>query len=666
MRGLSKSFFLISSIAILIGCGSDQGDAVSTQSSTMAIHRLTAGTDKNYVELLTLGSVPRQPEPVYQEIRLEKSVLVLMRDGVLLSTDIYSPAGIHEPLPVILVRTPYNKNFLRELTSYSHFFASQGYHVLVQDTRGRYESEGDYLVSSANRDDGYDAVEWASKQPWSTGRIGTFGCSYLGENQLQLAATLHPNHLAAIPQAAGGGYEGTDRPFGFLEGGVPGLAPTLGWFWETFPENLVKRKADMNDEDFRIYASLDHPESKVTPLNYTEALWYLPTIEIMDHYSGPQTEFRNFISRGPADPYWDTLNYVNHEDQFDVPALHVGSWYDGTSNESMEIFNLLRTNAVSARARNHQYIIMSPTVHCMSESQENWEDTVVGARSVGDISKDYYRIYLDWFDHWLKDIDNDITDMPKFQYYTMGANQWRNASGWPVEETVFTKYYLHSDGDANNPSGTGRLTLQQPATEETSDQFTYDPANPVPSVGGSLCCSSEDALPGAFDQSQSDIRSDVLVYTSEPLANDIEVTGPLNATLYVSSSAADTDFTVKLIDVYQDGSSFNIQDSILRARYRGGYDQQVFMKPDGIYQLNISFHSTSNVFLKGHRVRLQVSSSNFPRFVRNLNTGGNNYDETKWVVATNTIHHSVEHPSHILLPVVPGTGQGNDQAVDNE
>jgi len=629
---------------------------IQTPSPAPSIHLLDSSVEERYVEIQPVGEFPRRPAPVHAEIRLEKTVLVPMRDGVRLSTDIYSPAGVEGPLPVVMIRLPYNKNRylgLRNPGSDAHFFAGHGYHVVVQDMRGRFESEGEYLVSAADGNDGYDTIEWISNQPWSNGKTGTFGCSYLGENQIQLSATRHPNHSAAIPLAAGGGYEGTSRQFMFIDGGVPELASSLSWFWRAGVKHHLKRPEGMTDLEFRNDAALFEPWPHVTPLDFSKAFWHLPSAGIVRDFGGPTSDYEDFFSHSPADPYWDALNYVGDDDQFNVPALHVNSWYDGGVNETLILFNLFRKNASSDHTRDNQFAIISPTAHCMSEQQENWENAVIGNLAMGDISKDYFRIYLDWFDHWLKGIDNGVTEMPKLQYYAMGANEWRSADTWPLGNTEYQSYYLHSEGDANTRGGSGTLSTTAPEDKESADNYQYDPGDPVPTLGGAICCISKDAAPaGAYDQAEVENRQDVLVYTSDELDRDLEVTGPITATLFVSSSAKDTDFTVKLVDVYPDGATYNVQDSILRARYREGYEKKVFMEPDGVYRLDIDLHATGNVFLKGHSIRLQVSSSNFPRFVRNLNTGGNNYDETEFVVARNTIHHSAEYSSHIVLPVV--------------
>ena len=270
---------------------------------------------------------------------------------------------------------------------------------------------------------------------------------------------------------------------------------------------------------------------------------------------------------------------------------------------------------------------------------------------LGDTRFDWFGTYLKWFDHWLKGIDNGITTMPKVQYYAMGKNQWKSAPVFPL--VAPTRFYLHSDGRANSRYGSGTLSAAAPRTEP-SDRFVYDPGAPVPSKAGPICCTFSNEPAGPVDQRDIETRQDVLNYTSPPLTRETEVTRPIKAELYVSSSAKDTDFTVKLLDVLPDGTAYNLQEGIKRARYRDGYRTPTLMKPNGIYRVAVDLQATSNVFLPGHQIRVEVSSSNFPRFDRNLNTGGVNWEETAWVTATNTIHHSAKCPSHILLPVLSG------------
>jgi len=646
-------------LALIVGCHHPEAPGTAVNDATKydpPAYELDASQEASFVHIQPVGEFPRRPPPVYEQIRLEKRVLIPMRDGVRLSTDIYSPIGVDKPLPVIMIRLPYNKNRylgLGKPGSDAHYFAGHGYHVVVQDMRGRFESEGAYVVLGNDRNDGYDTIEWISKQSWSTGKVGTYGCSYLGENQIVLAAAQHPNHKTAIPQAAAGGYKGTGRQFITSDGGVNELASGLGWFWRSGVKYHLSRPASMTDKEFRNSAQWFEPWPHVPTIDFNEAFWHLPVVDIVRHYNGAESHYEDFYSHGPADSYWDEADYADDNDEFSIPALHVNSWYDTGVAETMILFNLFSKRATTNEARDNQFAIISPTAHCASERLGNWENAVLGSLPVGDISKDYFRVYLDWFDHFLKGIDNGVTDMPKIQYYAMGANEWRTAEVWPLESTEFRNYYLRSSGNANTSKGDGVLSTVSPEGDENIDAFVYDPGNPVPTIGGAICCISKDAAPaGSFDQSEVEKRQDVLVYSTQPLEEDISVVGPISVTLFVSSSAKDTDFTAKLVDVHSDGTAYNIQDGILRARYREGFDKTVFMEPDGVYRIEIALHATGNVFLKGHRIRLQISSSSFPLFVRNLNTGGNNYDESEWVSARNVIHHTQEFPSRLVLPVV--------------
>jgi len=593
------------------------------------------------------GPFPR-PEGAW-DVRLEPTVMVPMRDGVRLATDLYFPEGREEPLPVVQIRTPYGKIAHRAPSSAARYFASHGFAVAVQDMRGRYQSEGTYVVSQADRADGYDMVSWLATRPWSNGRIGTYGCSYLGENQMQLAAERHPAHAAAIPQAAGGSY----RYFGVIFGGVNELAASLGWFRGAGSKLFYRPPPGTPREVILQVEEMFDPAPTPPELDFREAWNTLPYVDMLRVAGAPPTDFEDFASHEPGDPWWDRFGYVRSTDRFDVPALHVNSWYDLGVGETLKLFNLLADNAESPRGRNHQYAIISPTDHCTSEGATS--RTVVGERDLVDARLRWWDVYLDWFRHWLADEPNDVVEMPKLQYYLMGANEWRSAGAWPVEGTEFRPLYLHSGGRANTRSGDGSLDWEAPSPDQPADRFTYDPGDPVPTVGGPVCCTGTDNAPaGGFDQRAVEDRPDVLVFTSEPLAEGLEVTGPLELVLYVSSTARDTDFTGKLVDVHPDGTPYNVQEGILRARYRAGYDRKVWMESDQVVELRIDLQATANYFRPGHRIRVEVSSSSFPRWERNLNTGGNNFDETEWTVAENTVYHDGEHPSHLLLPVVPG------------
>jgi putative CocE/NonD family hydrolase len=568
------------------------------------------------------------------KFEVRKNVMVPMRDGVRLATDIYTPSGAGERLPVILIRVPYNKDTYRGATIPAEFFAGQGYVVLVQDVRGKHASEGEYAVQMADARDGYDAVEWAAKQPWSTGKIGTYGCSYLGEVQFLLAKMRHPNHIAMIPQSASGALGpagGHYTNFGFNFGGATLLSSAFGWFGVA--GSKVKGAKGPDSIDFQ------------------SLLRSLPTAEMDKRAGYPPTDFRDFFTHPPADPYWEQMHYLRDDDRFDTPALHVNSWLDVTPEQTLYAFNLMRRRAVSARARDNQFVIISPTVHCASEAAR--EQTKVGDRDFGDARLAYWKLYLDWFDYWLKGVENGVKNRPKAQYYLMGKNEWRTSPVWPPAEMRAIPFYLSSKAGAATSAGDGLLAVTKPVGSGR-DRFTYDPADPLPSRGGGICCTGNPTdVPGVFDQSILESRRDLLVYSTPLLDRGVTIAGPVRLVLYVSSDARDTDFTAKLIDVDEQGRAWNVSNGILRARYRDGMTKSVLMERDRVYRVEVSLNSTAHYFAPGHRIRLHVSSSDFPMYDRNLNTGGDNVTETNWVKANNTIHFGARNPSQLLLPVVP-------------
>ena len=327
------------------------------------------------------------------------------------------------------------------------------------------------------------------------------------------------------------------------------------------------------------------------------------------------------------------------------------SWYDVATTPNIALFNHVRENSVDDYVNDNQYLIISPTLHCgFTRATEN---TVVGDLSVGDARLNYDEQIYDWFDFMLKGKDNNFKEnTPRVQYYTMGSNEWQSSDIWPPENTEMIKFYLSSNGNANTLNGDGKLTTLKRKIQDNPDSFIYDPENPVDSYGGGVCCMGNAVKGGAFDQREIEKREDVLVYTSEPLKNGFEVTGFIESTIYISSDVKDTDITIKLIDVHPDGSAYNIDETIQRVRFREGYDKEVFMEKGNVYKVDLSKMSTSNYFKKDHRIRIEVSSSNFPRFARNLNTGGNNYDESEGIKANNVIYHSKKYPSNITLPIV--------------
>jgi predicted acyl esterase len=549
-------------------------------------------------------------------VRVETGIMIEMRDGIRLSTDLHFPADAEGKLPVILWRSIYDKTGAYDREPGMKELVAQGYVAAIQDTRGRGKSEGEFTPSVGDRNDGYDTVSWLVRQPWSNGKVGSAGCSSLGESQMLLAAARHPNHVTAIPQAAASALNVRGRPWASFDGGAFELAQTAGWF-----------SVDGSGVDYST----------------------LPIVDILEKAGRPPSHYEKFASSNPEAPYFMDLEWLRPADRPDLPALFFDSWYDYGPAETLELFNRMRDTSPSAEARENQFVIIAPGTHCGYSAAT--EHTIVGERDLGDARLDVMDLKLRWYDHWLKGVENGVTDRPKVQYYLMGANRWRSADAWPIPGTRYEKLYLTSKGRANSLAGDGSLTFEAP-TGANADSFTYDPANPVPSLGGHSCCTGTDTEAGSYDQTKIELRNDVLVYTSAPLEKGLEVTGPLEVVLQVSSTAADTDFTAKLVDVYPDGRAFNVQEGVLRMRYRAGFDRNLRMAPGEIYPVRIDLHVTSNYFGPGHRIRLEISSSNFPRWDRNLNTGGNNYDETDFVVARNSVHHAPERPSYIVLPIV--------------
>ena len=573
---------------------------------------------------------PRPPGKF--EVDTQQSVMVSMRDGVRLATDVYKPKNVAEPLPTILIRLPYNKATYRGATVPAAYFASHGYAVAVQDVRGKFASEGQYRVYEGDMTDWSDTFDWIAKQPWSTGRIGTYGCSYLGEGQIIAAQQRHPRHIAAIAQAAGGniGRVGRRREFwGSVEGGAFSISINFGWM--------------------PVFASTDKGARPMPNVDLATFFRTLPVIDMTDRAGSPSWDWRNFLERSPDDPWWDKQGYLTATDSVTVAGLHVSSWFD-MAQEALEEAEIFRKNALNDQAKNGQYAIISPTVHCASEAANS--RTKVGDLEVGDARLRYWDTYLAWFDHWLKGNEHAIDSLPRVQYYTIGRNAWQTSDRWPVKGMRETAFYLRSDGGANTAAGNGRLSLTAP-TRERADTFTYDPDNPVPARGGSICCTGNPKdVPGSFDNADIERRPDVLVYTTDVLRDGLELTGPMRAVVFLSSDAPDTDVTVKLLDVFPDGRSMNMQEGITRVRYRDGFDKPRMMTPGKVYEVPVDLHATSWYLPAGHRLRVQISSSNFPRFDRNLNTGGRNYDETTWRKAKNSIHHEAANASRLILPVV--------------
>ncbi|MCB2089954.1 MAG: CocE/NonD family hydrolase [Alphaproteobacteria bacterium] len=584
---------------------------------------------------------------------VETKVLVPMRDGVGLSTDIYRPKNSNGPVPTIFVRTPYNMNKpgLRTLRNIVEA-VSRGYAYILQNERGRYFSEGKFEILGHPRTDGYDALDWISSQSWSNNKVGTIGCSSTAEWQLALAAMNHPAHAAMIPQSSGAGI---GRVGEFWEQGnwyTGGVQRILFFVWLYGVDNPLRAQipTGLSPEIRTQISEYNDLEANKPEVDWETQINHLPIQDLLTSMGEPEGTFEEFVKRTPASPDWFKGGLYHDDEKWGVPALWFNAWYDVSIGPNMALFNHARKNGIDEETRNNQYVVAAPNPHCQFDRLG--PDYVVGERNIGDTSFDVDGMVYNWFDKWLKG-DKDAFDpkTPHVQYYTMGANKWQSDDQWPPKAAKEMKLYLHSGGNANSLYGDGTLSFEPP-TGEGSDSYDYDPMIPVKTIGGGDCCNGGLVIPGAYDQRSIEARNDVLVYTSDPLEEPLEVTGFVDAVLHVSSDAKDTDFAVKLVDVAPDGTAYIIDDTIFRARYREGYDKKVLMKNGEIYKLDMTPMTTSNEFEKGHRIRVEVTSSNFPKFVRNLNTGGNNYDEKEGVVAHNTIHLSKDHPSYIVLPVV--------------
>jgi len=588
---------------------------------------------------------------------IDQKVMMPMRDGIRLASDIYRPKT-NERVPIIFSRTPYNFNSWgdgeqRTRTAQRAYEAvKKGYAYVVQNERGRYYSEGEWDILGVPLTDGYDAFTWMKNQSWSNGKIGTIGCSSTAEWQMAVAALDHPSHLAMVPQAYGAGVGRIGNFFeqgNWYRGGVEQML-FFSWLYGVEHDKFKPRiPAGATQEDLiRISRFYDlAPENP--SVDMSEAMKHLPIQDILKNINGKHEIFDKMVRRKPNHPDWYKGGLYHDDMGFSVPSFWFASWYDVSISPNLALFNHVINNAEDSEVKDNQYMVIAPVLHCRYTRAT--ENTIVGERNVGDARLNYDEQIYAWFDWLLKDEDTNFKQKtPRVQYYTMGSNKWQAAEQWPPENTKLVTYYLNSGGDANSLYGDGELTTNKP-NRDNPDSFVYDPMNPVKSYGGNVCCTGNAVQGGAFDQQIMETRNDILVYTTDVLDSGIEVTGFIESLLYVSSDVKDTDFTIKLIDVYPDGTAYNLDETIQRVRYREGYDKEVFMKKGMVYKVDLTPMATSNYFKKGHRIRIEISSSNFPRFARNLNTGGDNFNESEAVIANNSVHHSSKYPSQIRLPI---------------
>lgn len=571
----------------------------------------------------------RTPAAEQHAVTVERGVKTTMRDGTILYADIYRPREAGR-FPVLLQRTPYNKSGEVE---FGYKAAAAGYVVIVQDVRGRYTSQGEWYPFKHESQDGYDTVEWAAALPYSNGKVGMFGGSYVGATQM-LTAIAHPPHLAGIcPVVTASNYHnGWTYQGGAFE----------QWFNESWTSGLAQD-------------TLNRAVQKDT--NAMKGIWKLPLaayplfnspggslkVDSPDEFA---PYFLDWLAHPSFDEYWKRWSIEDHYRDITVPVLTVAAWYDIFQGGSLRNYEGVKADGGSDAAKRGQHLLVTIGGHAGSGRK-------IGAVDFGPAAAEFDEddATLQWYDYLFKGVQNQFARKP-VRIFVMGLNQWRDEDDWPLKRAQQTKYFLHSSAGANSLRGDGILSTKAPAAEST-DHYVYDPENPVPTIGGPLCCDAKDLPAGPRDQRPAESRNDVLIYSTGPFDRDFEVTGPVTLELYAKSSAVDTDFTAKLVDVWPNGFAQNLTEGIVRARYRDSQETPEMMNPGQTYKFAIDLWSTSNVFQKGHRLRLEVSSSNFPRFDRNPNTGESPELSRRFVSATNTILHDSEHPSALEISVVP-------------
>ncbi|MBI4552411.1 MAG: CocE/NonD family hydrolase [Candidatus Latescibacteria bacterium] len=575
-------------------------------------------------------------EPTY-DITVEKNVIVPMRDGTRLVADVYRPKA-RGAFPVLIERTPYNKDVCPEIQLKSpEYYGSRGYVTIIQDTRGRFASGGEFYPFEddgwgPNRD-GYDTIEWAAAQPWSNGKVGTIGGSYSGATQYRLAPTRPPHLTAMFVRESSSDYnnEWVYRngafELGFMLSWATGVV--LNNIEHLVPPDAVARERGILQKarEADLESWFKHLPLNPYPVLARLGVWYN---DMLDH---------------PDDgPYWWRWNIAHQHREIDIPVYHLGGWYDIFQRGTLENFKGVAAYGRSDRARQFQKLIVGPWVHGpLQTAVSKAGDVDFGPDAIVDLNP----LRLRWFDYWLKGIDNGIMDEPPVRVFVMGANAWRDEDAWPPKNVRYTPYYLHSGRSGSIRSlNDGTLSPLTPPATDSPDSFVYDPMRPVPNRGGATL-----GIPGGpFDQRPADELS--LTYTTPPLMEDLTVIGPVTCILYAMSSAPDTDWVVKLCDVAPNGFSMLLTDGILRARYRESRERQTLMTSNRVYRFEVDVWATAHVFKKGHRVRVVVTSSNFPRFDRNLNTGGPFGKEVVGTTAVNTVFHDSVRASYVVLPVV--------------
>jgi putative CocE/NonD family hydrolase len=549
------------------------------------------------------------------EVRIAFNQRVPMRDGVTLSADIYFPPDQTGNLPVILTRTPYVKS--NPLTAErARVYARAGYVFVAMDVRGRGDSDGEFVPYFNESLDGYDSIEWCASQPWSSGAVGTIGNSYPGRIQW-LAALQAPPHLRAM---------------------IVGVTPS-----DPFVETPTGTPSPMHL--CWLHLTNGRTNQNMDAINWAEVYEHLPLLTMDEQAGFASPRWREEVAHAQLDDYWEPVRYQNKFDRVNVPVLHISGWYDDEEIGTPLNFAGMTAHGATAEARTSQRLLMGPWGHAINAGTKLGE-VDFGASAQIDLRGEELR----WFDRWLKGKNEDLSEDAKapVRIFVMGANIWRSEQEWPLARTQWTHYYLHSAGSANSRFGDGALSTSSPVSEP-ADAYDYDPARPTPFITEP----TSSQIGGPDDYSAIERRDDVLVYITEPLREDVEVTGPIRVGLHASSSARDTDFVARLIDIWPTGFRQRICDGVVRARFRNGMDQPSLIESGEIYQYTIECWDTCQVFKAGHRIGLEITSCAFPKYDRNLNTGEPLGVTSEHVVAHQRIHHDAEHPSALILPIIP-------------
>lgn len=554
---------------------------------------------------------------VRYDVKLEFGVKQEMCDGTKLSSDIYAPASSGR-FPTIVTRTPYNtvQGFQKMFSDEAKFFARRGYVYVIQDCRGKNDSDGIFQPFFDDPTDGYDTLAWCAKQGWCDGSIGTIGASYQAWNQWA-TATLSPPNLKAMVCVV-------SLPDPMIN--VPYQNGAL-MLWMSEWMAIVDGKRNTDPKIFNSEKIFNH----------------LP-LKTMDEKFGRKNSniWQSWVRHPSADDFWKKSFYQDKLGNVQVPVLHVSGWYDDDVIGTHLNYTRMKEQGQTEFVRKNQKLIIGPWQHHVNVTRQ------LGSIDFGKSALiDLPKVKLDWFDYWLKGIDNGIMDMPKVDIFTMGTNVWRKVDSWPFAGTRYIDYFFHSTGRANTSSGDGSLSTIKPG-EEPQDIFSYDPLDPCPNLFDRTLLAAE----GPYDQRPIESRNDVLSYTSQVLDSNLDISGPVKVKLFASTSAIDTDFWAELTDVFEGGYSMHLTEGIIRGRYRESLEVAKFLAPDHVYEFDIDLWVTSNIFLKGHRIRIDVSSSSFPKYDRNPNTGHTFGEDSETRVAQQKIYHDNSHPSRIVLPTV--------------